>query len=239
MTANQNKPNNSPVGSAPKFHQHRTWVDKIEIVAHWVVDLLAIVPTFIASIAAQFVRRGGSGTRILGALGFAIGTTLSADGVWQTMFQGTPLYPWFETEWIGWSGWLFLPFNILFIISLAISALLQIMESKTLRSKSPDVAKQEFEEARKYTLPEQPKNTIDIARSLWGDYKRAGMKERSSGGLIALLFWTFDIVTTFVGRNPFSFTDPGQIIACLAYNFATMLAGEIGYSIWKQSKKQG
>ena len=235
---NMQTDNNTTNGQGQKFHEHKTMSDRLEILAHWVVDLFALIPSFGAAIVAQFVQRGGSGTKILGALGFGIGTMLSTDSVWQTMFQGTPLFPWFERDWIGWSGWLTLPFNLIFWISVAIACLLQIMEAKTLRSKPPEVAKQEFEEARKYTLPEQPKNSIDVVRALWGDYKKAGMKERQSGGLLALFFWVFDLVTTFYGRNPFRYTNPGMIIACLAYNCMTMFAGETGYAIWKQTKKK-
>jgi hypothetical protein len=220
-----------------KEYQHKSWSEHVEIIARWLVDLIAIPVSFIASIFAQFLERGGSGTRILGALGFGIGTLLSTDGIWQTIFQGTPLFPWFENEWIGWVGWLILPFNPLFWMALSISALIQVMEAKTLRSKPPQEAKKEFEESKQYTLPEKPKNTIDLTRALWGEYKRAGMKERNSGGAIALFFWTFDLVTTFVGRHPLAYANPGQIVACLAYNFGTMLSGEIGYSIWKQTKK--
>lgn len=142
-----------------------------------------------------------------------------------------------QTTWIGWLGWLTLPFNPLFWISVAISALVQIMEAKTLRGKRPEQAKTEFEESKQYTLGGQPTGNIDLTKALWGDYKRAGMKERHTGGAIALFFWVFDLTTTFVGRNPFVYRNPGIIIACLVYNFATMFAGEIGYSIWKLTKK--
>lgn len=220
-----------------EFHQHKSWGDWVEIVARWVVDLFAIPVSFVTTILAQFLERGGSGNRILGAIGFWAGTLLSTDGIWQGLFQGTPLFPWFENEWIGWSGWLTLPFNLLFWISLAMSALIQIQESKTLRGKLPAEAKKEFEETQLYTLPQKPNNTIDLGRALWGDYKRAGMRQRNSGGLTALFFWLFDFCTTFAGRNPFRYTNPSMILACLFYNFATMCAGEIGYSIWKDSKK--
>lgn len=221
-----------------KEYQHKSWSDGAEILAQWLVDLIAIPASFVAALLAQFLERNGSGRKILGFLGFAIGTLLSTDSIWQTFFQGTPIFPWLEPsgEWIGWTGWLILPFNPLFWISLAISALIQTQEAKTLRSKSPSVAKKEFEEAKQYTLPEKPKNTIDLTRALWGQYKRAGMREHNSGGLIALFFWLFDIVTTFVSRWPFRYTNPGLIVACLAYNFGTMMAGEIGYHIWKHSK---
>jgi hypothetical protein len=221
-----------------EFHQQKSWGDWAEIIARWVVDLFAIPISFLTAIFAQFLERHGAGAQILGSLAFWIGTLLSTDGIWQTMFQGTPIFPWFESSWMGWTGLLALPFNPLFWISLAISYLIQVQESKTLRSKPPEEAKKDFEEAQQYTLPQKPKNTIDLARALWGDYKRAGMRERSSGGLIALFFWLFDLVSTFVGRNPFAFRNPGTILACFAYNIFTMGAGEIGYSIRKQTNKK-
>jgi hypothetical protein len=221
-----------------KLHEHKSWSDWADIIARWVVDLFAIFISFVTAIFAQFAERNGAGAKILGSIAFWIGTLLSTDGIWQMMFQGTPLFPWFERNWIGWIGWLTLPFNLLFWISLAISYLVQTQEAKTLRSKPPAEAKKDFEDAQQYTLPQKPKNTIDLARALWSDYKRAGMRERNSGGLTALFFWLFDLVSTFVGRNPFRYTNPGMVLACFAYNIFTMAAGEIGYSIRKQASSQ-
>jgi hypothetical protein len=223
-------------GEETPEYQHKTWSDSAEILARWVVDLIAIPVSFIAAFLFQFLARTGSGRKVLGALGFWIGTLLSTDGIWQTFFQGVPMFPWFETQWIGWTGWLILPLNPLFWISLAISALIQTQEAKTLRGKTPTEAKTEFENAKQFTLPEKPKNTIDLTRALWGQYKRSGMRERKSGGLLALFFWGFDITTTFVSRWPFKYTNPAMIIACLAYNVGTMMAGEMGYHIWKHAK---
>jgi hypothetical protein len=221
-----------------KVYEHKSWSDWADIIARWVVDFFAIPISFVTAIFAQFAERNGAGAKILGSIAFWIGTLLSTDSIWQMMFQGVPLFPWFEGSWIGWTGWLTLPFNLLFWISLAISYLIQVQEAKTLRSKPPAEAKKEFEDAQQYTLPQKPKNTIDLARALWGDYKRAGMRERNSGGLTALFFWGFDLVSTFVGRNPFRYTNPGMILGCLAYNIFTMAAGEIGYSIRKQATKK-
>lgn len=234
---NNNKTQDNHNGLAPKFHEHKSWSDRISILAHWIVDIFALPASFAAAILAQFVEPGTPGAKILGFMGFVLGTMFGADGVWQLLFQGTPLFPFFETQWIGWKGWLTLPFNLLFWISIGIGALVQIMESKTLRSKSPEKAKREFEEAQKYTLPQQPKNSIDYTRALWGDYKRAGMRERNSGGLISAFFWIFDIVTTFGSRWPFRYTNPAMILGALAYNAFTMFAGETGYAIWKQVKR--
>ncbi len=220
------------------FYQHKSWSDWAEIIARWLVDLFAIPISFVTAIFAQFAEQNGAGAKILGSIAFWIGTLLSADSIWQTMFQGVPFFPWFESNCIGWTGWLMLPFNLLFWISVAISYLVQVQEGKTLRSKRPAEAKKEFEDAQQYTLPQKPKNTIDVARALWGDYKRAGMRERNSGGLIAAFFWIFDLVSTFIGRNPFRYTNPGMILGCLAYNIFAMAAGEIGYNIRKEANKK-
>lgn len=210
--------------------------DYAELLARWIVDLVALPVSFVAHIIAQFITPGSSGTKIVGAIGFFIGTLLSTDSIWQVMFQGVPMFPWFESTWIGWIGWLQLPFNPLFWLSFGISALVQIMEAKTLRGKDPNQAKNQFEESKQYILGSIPNGNIDLTKALWGDYKRAGMRERHSGGAVSLFFWLFDITTTFVGRNPFRYTNPGAIIACLAYNLTSMMAGEIGYSIWKLTK---
>lgn len=210
--------------------------DYAELLARWIVDIVALPVSFVAHIIAQFITPGASGTKIVGAIGFFVGTLLSTDSIWQVMFQGVPIFPWFEDTWIGWIGWLQLPFNPLFWLSFAISALVQIMEAKTLRGKDPNQAKSEFESSKQFTLGSKPSGNIDLTVALWGDYKRAGMKERHASGAIALFFWLFDVTTTFVGRNPWRYSNPGAIIACLAYNLASMMAGEIGYSIWKLTK---
>ncbi|MDZ7960763.1 MAG: hypothetical protein RMY34_23265 [Aulosira sp. DedQUE10] len=220
----------------PTKHK-KNFSDYAEILAGWLVDIIAVPVSFTAHTLGQFVTPGASGTKILGAIGFFAGTLLSTDGIWQTFFQGVPMFPWFEETWIGWLGWLTLPFNPLFWLSFGISALIQIMEAKTLRGKAPHQARAEFEESKGFTLGSSPSGNIDLTKALWGDYKRAGMRERHTGGGIALFFWVFDLTTTFVGRNPFRYTNPGTIVACFAYNLGSMMAGEIGYSIWKQTKK--
>ncbi|BAY66787.1 MULTISPECIES: hypothetical protein [Calothrix] len=229
--------NSSSEQATEKQTQKRKGVsDYIEILAGWIVDIISIPVSFVSHILAQFVTPGSGGTKIIGALGFFIGSLLSTDGIWQTMFAGTPLFPWFEQNWIGWIGWLTLPFNPLFWLSFGISALVQVMEARTLRGKRPEEAKTEFEYSKQFTLGGKPSGTIDLTQALWRDYKVAGMKERHTGGAVALFFWIFDLTTTFVGRNPFAFTNPSTILACLVYNLGSMMAGEIGYTIWKLTK---
>jgi hypothetical protein len=54
-----------------------------DIIARWVVDLIAIPISFITAIFAQFAERNGAGAKILGSLAFWIGTLLSTDSIWQ------------------------------------------------------------------------------------------------------------------------------------------------------------
>lgn len=230
-TSNSTAPEEKETGKP----QDRDW---IETIARWIVDLFAIPVSFLAHVLAQFLKRGGSGTKALAGLAFMAGVIVSADNIWQVVFGGTPMFWWFEESWMGWRGWLLLPFNPVFYISIGISAFIQVREAQTLRSKPPAEAKKEFEEAKQYTLPEKPKNAIDVVGALWGDYKRAGMRERNSGGLYAVFFWVFDLVTTFGGRNPFKYTDPGTIALCFFVNLLTMVIGEVSYSIWKDTSKR-
>jgi len=216
-----------------KFHEHKTLHDRVKILARWIVEFFAFIPSLLAAIASQFMARHGAGRKFLGAMALVIGTVVSTDSIWQGLFQGTPLFPFFEETWIGWSGWLLLPINPLFWLSVAISWLIMGEEAKTLRGKSPIQAKIEYEQASQHKLPEKPRNGIDLARAAWGDYKRAGMRERKSGGLGALVFWVIDIGTTFFSKNPFRYTDPGQIFLCFLYNLFTLFANEFGYKIWK------
>lgn len=220
-----------------KLYEHKSWGDRAEILARWIVDLFSFPVSLAGAILAQFFKPGTSGARLVGGIGFGIGVLLGADGVWQLLFQGPPLFPFFEKGWIGWSGWVILPFNLMFWLSVGISALVQIMEAKTLRGKSPEEAKKEFEGSLQYKLPQKPQGVIDYTRAAWGDYKSAGMRERNGGGLIAAFFWIFDLIITFGSRNPFAYTNPGQIMACFAYNCVTMIAGEIGYKTWQEAKK--
>jgi hypothetical protein len=147
-----NDSTNSDTTQKSKFDLPESLLERIDIIAHWVVLLWAIPVSFFSAILAQFVQRGGSGARILSGLAFWIGTVFATDGIWQTFFRGVPLFPWFEDTWIGWRGWLTLPVNIFFWISLVISYLIQTEEAKTLRSKTPAVAKLQYENAAQYNL---------------------------------------------------------------------------------------
>lgn len=216
----------------PKVH-----FSMVELFTEMLVNAVSVPFTFISTLLEQFLTPGSGGTKIIGAIGFMFGTLMSADSLWQALFQGPPIFPWYEDEWIGWIGWVTVPFNLFFWLSLSMSALVQIMEARTLRGKRPDQAKAELEESQQYSLPAKPTGKIDLTQALWKDYKTAGMRERRTGSGIALFFWIFDLATTFIGRNPWRYTDPAQIFGCFMYNILTMMAGETGFAIWKLTKR--
>ncbi|WP_189525211.1 hypothetical protein [Nostoc sp. 'Peltigera membranacea cyanobiont' 232] len=87
-----------------------------------------------------------------------------------------------------------------------------------------------------YELETKPSGKIDLVGHLWVDYKTAGTRDRSSAGLVVIAVWAFDIVTTFAARNPFEFTAPFMILGCILFNIGTMMAGEIGFAIWRLTK---
>ncbi len=51
-----------------KFYEHKSWSDWADIIAHWLVDLLAIPISFITAILAQFAERNGAGAKIIGSI---------------------------------------------------------------------------------------------------------------------------------------------------------------------------
>jgi hypothetical protein len=227
QTDNQQKDNG--------LHKH---IGISDILAHWFVLLFAIPIGFVGSVLGQFLKRAGAGGEILGAMALAIGTIMSADGIWQTFFQGVPIFPWYESDWIGWRGWLTLPFNILFWISVLISYLVIRVEAKSLRGTAPDQAKSEYQQSLQYELPKKPDGVIDMTRALWARYKKSGLSKYRNSGLVALGFWAFDLVATFTSRWPWRYTQPGDIVVCFAVNCGMMLAGEIAYTIWEDMKEE-
>jgi hypothetical protein len=102
-----NKSNSQPKPeSSPQKEPKKGGSDYLELLARWIVALISLPVIFISHIIAQFVTPGTPGYKLVGAIGFWIGTLLSTDSIWQVLFQGKPIFPWFETEWIGWFGWL-------------------------------------------------------------------------------------------------------------------------------------
>lgn len=209
----------------------------IEIMAGWLVFIVSLPFTFFSAILGQFVSRGSSGSRIIGAILFFMGVFFSADSIWQSFFNGVALFPWFESRWIGFSGWLIVWLSPVFWASVAISICIQVVESKAVRGKSPDKARAEFEALKGYTLPQKPTGGIDLVKSAWSDYKKAGMGVRRQSSIFVAIVWFADFASAFVARNPFAQEKPGMIVLLFLLNWFSVMAGEYGYSIWKELKE--
>lgn len=67
----------------------------VETAANMIVEVISIPVSFVAHIMGNFLTPGSGGTKILGFIGFCTGVLLSSDGIWQTFFGGTPLFPWY------------------------------------------------------------------------------------------------------------------------------------------------
>ncbi len=209
-----------------------------ELLGRWVVVLVSIPLQFISSVVVQFLKSNGAGTPVLGFVALAIGTTISADSIWQALFQGTPLFIFYEKSWIGWQGWIGLLWNVFFWAAILIAYLVIRVESWTLRGVSPDRAKQEYQDSMKYELPKKPQGRIDLAGVLWKRYKRAGTGKYRNMGLIAWTFWSADIISTFVSRWPWRYENPQDILGCLGYNLFALVVGEVCFEIHRGLKAE-
>jgi hypothetical protein len=210
-------------------------IDFIAKLAKLVVLVFGLPIRFAAAIVAQFVANGGVGRAVVGGVLFLIGSAISADSIWQTMFGQRPLFPWFESSW-SWANVPLTLFNPFFYAAFLIAVGLQVVEAYALRGKNPDSARRDLQDHMAYDLETKPSGKIDLVGELWKDYKTAGLRDRNATGFITLAIWVFDLVTTFAARNPFAYTEPLTILGCILFNFGTMLAGEIGFAIWRLTK---
>jgi hypothetical protein len=187
----------------------------------------------IAKVLDNFVRHDGTGIKILGAALLVGGVVLSADGFFQA-FGGKPLFPWWEDTWIG-IGWLWVWTKINFWAAIVVSLAVQWIESQAIRGKDPEEAKNAYEQVKHHQTPAKNPNAIDLVEVRRLDYKRSGMGERSILGLFILLVFILDFAATFiVGRNPWG-QPPTEFIGIVIYNTCTMLAGEVGFALWRKA----
>ncbi|MCC5619208.1 hypothetical protein LC605_29855 [Nostoc sp. CHAB 5836] len=213
----------------------RSFGEIIDFCAKAVVMIVGLPIRAAAAIVNQFVANGGAGRALVGGILFIGGSMISADSTWQLIFQGSPLFPWFQPDW----RWFNVPlalFNPFFYLAFIISVGVQVIEAHALRGKNPDSARRELQDHMAYELESKPSGKIDLVGHLWADYKTAGTRDRSSAGLVVIAVWVFDIVTTFAARNPFEYTAPFMILGCILFNVGTMMAGEIGFAIWRLTK---
>lgn len=67
----------------------------IDFLAKWTVLIVGLPIRVAAAIVAQFVANGGAGRAVVGGLLFMLGSAISADSIWQTVFRQRALFPWF------------------------------------------------------------------------------------------------------------------------------------------------
>jgi hypothetical protein len=67
----------------------------IDFLAKWAVLIVGLPIRVAAAIVAQFVANGGAGRAVVGGLLFMLGSAISADSIWQTVFRQRPVFPWF------------------------------------------------------------------------------------------------------------------------------------------------
>uniref|UniRef100_A0A0C1R891 Uncharacterized protein n=1 Tax=Tolypothrix bouteillei VB521301 TaxID=1479485 RepID=A0A0C1R891_9CYAN len=235
MAFSSDQPGSSSSGDKSKQPPKRSIGQIIDFIAKMIVLVVGMPIRFAAAIVAQFVGNGGVGRAVVGGLLFILGSAISADSIWQTVFQQRPLFPWFEPGW-SWANVPLTVFNPFFYLAFLIAVGLQVIEAYALRGKNPDSARRELLDHLVYDLSAKPSGKIDLVSELWKDYKTAGLRDRNTTGFISLAIWVFDLVTTFAARNPFSYTVPITIILCILFNIGTMLAGEIGFAIWRLTK---
>lgn len=96
----------------------------IDFAAKTIVLVVGLPIRFMGAVVAQFVQNGGTGRAVVGGLLFLGGSLISADSVWQTVFQQPPVFGWFETNW----SWVNVPlavFNPFFYLAFLIAVGLQ------------------------------------------------------------------------------------------------------------------
>lgn len=139
------KPDGRTPLSSPPDKQQKIKTDIFHTLAKWLVILISIIPRFLASIMEHFSEAGSVGAAALGSLVFTVGVLFTADSYWQSLFEGAALMPFFEQTWAGWSwvpGFSFFPlratagiiFNPAFVFAIALSFVIQIIQSATIRN---------------------------------------------------------------------------------------------------------
>lgn len=213
-------PLTKPDGKTPLSNpsgQSRSNTDIFSTFAKWLVLGASAVPRFFAAIMEHFTEAGSVGAMALGSGVFVAGVLLTTDSYWQSLFQGAALFPFFESQWAGWSwlpgftlfplrAWAGIIFNPAFLFAIAFSFVIQIIQSATIRNAA-----------------------FNAKASV------SGISPRTIG-LIAIASWTFDLIQTFSSRNPLQFAEPGDIFKCLMYNLFSIVAAELGYIVYRLLK---
>jgi hypothetical protein len=132
-------------GKTPLTPAQKPKSDIFHTLAKWLINIVGFIPRMLATIMENFSEAGSVGAVLLGSLVFVTGVLFTTDSYWQSLFQGAALMPFFEETWAGWSwlpGFAFFPprawagiiFNPAFLFAVALSFVIQIIQSATIRN---------------------------------------------------------------------------------------------------------
>lgn len=218
--------------SQPK--QSNDFYDIIGRIISMGVKIIGVIPYAIATVLDNFIGQDKPGIKVLGGILLIGGVVMSADAFFQ-MFGGKPLFPFFEepNAWIG-IAWLWVWTKVNFWAAVVVSIAVMWVESYAIRGKNLNDAKRDYESIKHHTVPEKNQSTVDLVEVRRIEYKRAGMNERSVLGLFILFVVLLDISSAFVSRNPLG-QSPLIVLGMIGYNACTILAGEVGYALWRRA----
>ncbi len=221
-------------GSKPK--ERNDFYDVVGRIIDMGVKVIGLVIYVPARILENFVDQNKAGIKVLAAALFMVGIAMSSDSFFQA-FGGKPLFPFWEDSWIG-IGWLWVWTKVNFWAAVVVALGVMWIESQAIRGKSLGEAKLDYESIKHHTVPEKNPKSVDLVEARRKDYKRAGMGERSILGLFILVVVIADILATFVmSRNPWG-QPPVTFVAMFFYNLVSLVAGEAGYVLWRQTERK-
>lgn len=169
----------------------------------WAFKPIKFITGFPTAIFNQILTPGTDGATTLGRLSFLFLTVLSSDSYWQVIYQGRPLMPWYETTWTGW-GWLpgitFFPITISLGLFANIAWIVCVLVGLTIQC---------FQSA------------------CFNGEKFLGYGGQMIG-FVAIATWIFDFFLTFISRNPLRYSEPMDVLGCLAFNIFSIFCAELG-----------
>ncbi|BAY29732.1 hypothetical protein NIES2107_15760 [Nostoc carneum NIES-2107] len=179
----------------------------LETLVDWTLKVALFPFSLVTIIFHQMLTPGATGSTFLGKLMFIFLVVLSSDGYWQILFQGSPLFPWYENQWTGW-GWL--PGMALSLTPPSISAHAGLLASPL------------------FYICVGISFVIQSFQSAAFNGSKFANADKKVIGAIAVALWTFDFILTIASRNPWGFEDPGVVLQCIMFNVFTIFCAELG-----------
>ncbi|MEA5574063.1 hypothetical protein [Calothrix sp. UHCC 0171] len=177
--------------------------DFMQTAVSWCFKVITFPLWIVTAIFHQMLTPGASGATFLGKVIFIFLVVLSADSYWQVLFQNLSLFPWYETQWTGW-GWL--PALKLFPVGFSLGLLGNPI----------------------FYICVTISFVIQMFQSAFVTGEKFITGNPKLLGLIAVALYSFDIIMTFSSRNPWRYSDPGQVLQCILFNLFTISCAELG-----------